>query len=291
MAQTVRPGRKLLTLALAVWGFVSLPACNEAEEHATFVARVYDAYLLKAELDAALENLPSLMDSTEARRQIIDQWIAGQLLYREALRRDIRNQESVRERLQQGERAVLIDALVTFLYEELEEEPAPSQIRTYFEVNRERMRLREPFVRIRYLRGADRDSILLARELLRRASSSEADSIFAQLIERFSDDEDLSRSLAANYVPESRVFIDQNVLRATFNQLRPGMIASVFEEDDNWHLLQVADLVPAGSLPELAWVQDQVRRQLTMDSRKQMYERQVQRLRMEALSQEALVVQ
>ena len=292
MAQTVRPVcmRAVAALALVVWGFVSLPACSDMEEPVTFVARVHDAYLMEAELDAALDNLPSLMDTTEARRQIIDQWIAGQLLYQEALRRDISNQESVRERLQQGERAVLIDALITLLYEESEEEPPPSQIRTYFEVNRERMRLREPFVRIRYLYGVSRDSVQTARELLGRASVSEADSIFAQLIDRFSDEKDLSRSLAANYVPESRVFMNQWVLRATFNRLGLGMISSVFEADGNWHLLQLADLAPAGSLPELAWVQDQVRQQLTVDSRKQMYERQVQRLRMEALSKEALVV-
>ena len=49
-------------------------------------------------------------------------------------------------------------------------------------------------------------------------------------------------------------------------------------------------IASVGSIPELTWIEEQVRRQLTIDARKQMYERQVQRLRTEALSRDALVI-
>jgi hypothetical protein len=67
-------------------------------------------------------------------------------------------------------------------------------------------------------------------------------------------------------------------------------VTPVIETDGLAHLLQLVDRVPAGAIPELAWIEDQVRRQLTIDARKQMYERQVQRLRTEALSRDALVI-
>ncbi len=286
----IRAKRMLLaalgcSLALAV-------ACQPKTSPESYVARVGDVYLMQDETHAALNNLPPRLDSTEARRQFIDQWVTNELLFQEALRLNLRTRQDVQRRLKESERSVLIDALVSQLFEQEREAPFPAEIRAYFERHKEQLRLREPFARVRYLFTTEADSARLARRLLQQATSSAAtaDSVWAQLVSRFAEDPELSLTLSGNYFPESRLFIEQPVLRQHLAQLRPGQLAPLIDLNGYTHLLQLEDRVPAGSIPELSWIEDQVQRQLTIDARKQMYERQVQRLRTEAMSRNVLVI-
>ena len=265
-------------------------ACQPAEEPLLFVARVGDAYLMQDELDAALDNLPPDLDSMDARRQLIDQWVANELLFQEAKRLDLRAREGVKRQLEEGERAVLIDALVTELFGNATDVLLPGEVASYYEQHKEQLRLLEPFVRVRYLHRSNQDSVRRARDLLRSVPALMADSVFAVLAIRFSEDPVMSLSLLNNYLPESRLLVEQPAVREQMARLAPKGQVRIIESEDSYHLLQIADRAPAGAVPELLWVEGQVRRQLTIDSRKQMYERLVQRLRTEALSREALVI-
>ena len=256
-----------------------------------FVARVGDVYLTQEQIDAALENLPARLDSTEARRQFIDQWVTNELLYQEALQRNLRSREAVQRQLQESERSVLIDALVSELFAEERAAPNPAEIRAYYERHKEQLRLREPFVRVRYLATTRPDSARLAHSLLAEARTrADEDSVWNSLATRFAEDAAVSLSLAQNYFPESRLFMEQPALHDALSRLAPGHVAPLIEANGHTHLLQLADRVAAEAIPEPGWIEDQIRRQLTMDARKQMYERQVQRLRTEALSRDALVI-
>ena len=265
--------------------------CKQQTPPEGYVARVGEVYLMQDELNAALENLPPRLDSTEARRQFIDQWVTSELLFQEALRLNLRTREDVQRRLEESERSVLIDALVTQLFEEEVEDPIAPEIRAYFELHKEQLRLREPYARVRYLFTTEPDSARLARRLLQQATTSAtADSIWLLLVGRFAEDAGLSLTLSGNYFPESRLFLEQPMLHERLAQLRAGELAPLIETNGHSHLLQLDDRMPTGAIPELAWIEDQVRRQLTIDARKQMYDRQVQRLRTEALSRDALVI-
>ena len=278
-------------MVLAALGLALVAGCQRQTPPDGYVARVGDVYLMQDELNAALDNLPPRLDSTEARRQFIDQWVTNELLFQEALRLNLRTREDVQRRLEESERAVLIDALVTQLFEEEVDDPIAPEVRVYFERHKEQLRLREPYARVRHLFSAEADSARLARRLLQQASASaSADSVWSVLVARFAEDTELSLTLSGNYFPESRLFLEQAELRERLAQLRPGELAPLIETNGHLHLLQLDDRVPAGTIPELAWIEGQVRRQLTIDARKQMYERQVQRLRTEALSRDALVI-
>ncbi len=277
-------------LLWAVLGVFLAVGCAQPASPDAFVARVDNAYLTEEEVSAALANLPQGLDSVETRRQFINQWVTNELLFQEALRSNLRSQEDVQRRLAESERAVLIDALVSQLFEQSSASTSQAEMTAYFELNKEQLRLREPFVRVRYLYTTDADSARLARRLLLQSSTATADSVWSALTQRFAQDPRVSQSLAANYIPESRLFMEQPVLRERLGQLNARQTAPLFESNGYTHLLQLTDRVAAGSLPELSWIEDQVRRQLTLDTRKQMYERQVQRLRTEALSREVLVV-
>jgi hypothetical protein len=265
--------------------------CGQPPAEGNYVARVGPSTLGEAELAASLENLPDRLDSAEARQQFIEQWITTELLYQEALRSDLRSDPNVQQRLLESERSVLVDAWMSRLYEQEPPVILMGEIRSYFERYRERLRLREPFIRVYYLTTTSEADADEAYQVIQSASfQAVADSLWPEVARQYGDDIEGAISLASNFFPESRLFTDRPVLREQVMRLQPGQTAPLIEDDGIWHVLQVAARVPAGTLPELAWIESEIHRRLALDARKQMYERQVQRLRTEALSRNTLEV-
>lgn len=279
--------RRLLAVALAA---LVLAGCREADVPDEFVARVGERELLQSEVERAIRNIPVPRDSIEARQQIVEQWVTNELMHQEALRRGLQEDEEVRRLIEESERAVLVNALLSRMYEENVIEPTAAEKQAYFESHREQLRLRESFARVRYLRAASRGNAEAARELLQQAAPAERDSVWTIAIDQYASNETLSREISTNYYPESRIFLDQPELRAAFSDLLGGELAPVIESDSAFHVVQLVERVPGGTIPEPAWIDEELVRRLVIQGRKQLYARQVQRLRNEALAREDLEV-
>ncbi|ARA92206.1 hypothetical protein AWN76_002785 [Rhodothermaceae bacterium RA] len=283
---------RLLRLCLPALLLASLlPAggCGRSEPPRDYLARVGDAYLTEADLAAALEGLNPGEDSSYVRQQIIEQWITNELLYQEARRRGLADDEEVRRLLQENERSVLISALLARLYDEAPAEPSPEEIQAYFERNKEQLRLREPFVQVYYLFTPAEDSARTARSRMQQAlSAGTLEAEWPALAARFSADAALSLELAATLYPEARLFSVSPAVLERLQRMREGELSPVLATDEAYHVVYLARRVPAGTIPELAWVEDEVRQRLVIQTRKQMYARQVQRLRNEAMARESL---
>ena len=263
-------------------------ACEPANAPPNVVARVGDGVLLESDLEAAMADFSAVSNSGEARTQLIDQWINSELLYQEALRRNIASHDSVKLRLEESERSVLIDAVVSQLMKENAVEIQPGDISSYYERHKERLALLEPFAKVHYLIATAEDSIRAAQNIMRRANNT--DSSFASIAIRFSADPSMSLALASNFLPERRLFADHPVLAEVLTSLRSGQTAPIVESGGRFHLVRLAGRAPAGSIPELAWVEDLVRKQITIDARRRLYQQQVQRLRMNAIAGDKLTI-
>lgn len=278
-------------LLVSVVMAVTLVGCESNGELPPYEARVGDRYLTKQELSDALAALPVRQDSVEARQQIIEQWVSNELLYQEAQHRGLRQDPEVQRLLKENERSVLVSALISRVYEESISAPTPAEMQAYFERHKEQLRLREPFVRVRHLAARTPASAQEARRQLQEAVASDAaDSVWQRIIGRYAVDESDALGFSDTYYPERRLFALQPDLASALGQLRSGQIAPVIDSDDLYHVIQLVERVPAGATPEPAWIEDELTRRLVIQSRKQMYARQVQRLRNEALSRDNLEV-
>ncbi len=279
--------RPRLTLLAVLAAVLLLARCGSEPASADYVARVGDQYLTQAEVSRALEYVPPGRDSTEARAQVIEQWVRGALLYAEAERRTLRADSAVRHQLRQSERSVLVSAVVDRLRSRVPP-PTPAEMEAYFEQNREQLRLREPFVRVRYLATDSAAAATAARAaLVNAARAGTADSVWASIAHRHGAEAAL---LGESYYPEQRLLSALPAAQTLLENLPPGTVAPAFEARGRHHVLQLVDRLPAGTPPELAWVEGEVRRRLLMQRRKQMIERQVQRLRNEAASRGTLEI-
>lgn len=279
------------TLNLArifVLAFV-LAGCGPESSEVDYVARLGDRYLTREDLDSALESLTVLQDSAEAAEQIMEQWITDELLFREAVRRGLRNQAGVKSLLLENERSVLVSALLTELYKEEDSTPDDQDLLTYYEQNKDQLKLTEPFVKIRYLVTESADSAMSAVELMEGIESSpNPDSAWKAVANRFAEDPDGTTTLSASFYPETRLLSSIPGLNTAVQRLAPGQILSPFELDSRYHIVQLVERIPVGTTPEVALLEDQLRARIAIENRKQLYARQVQRLRNEALAREEL---
>jgi parvulin-like peptidyl-prolyl isomerase len=275
-----------ICIALPVW----LLGCGRGDEAPDYVARIGDQYLSREEVTTALQSMPSGMDTTEARQQIIEQWVTNTLLYQEAERRGLRSEPEIQQLLEENESSVMVSALVARLYEEVPAEPTPAELLAYYERYREQLRLREPYVRVRYLATANADSARAVQQFMQRLSPASADSVWLTIATRYAADPAASRELAGSYFPESQLLALTPEIQEAVTSLQNGQVSPVISSGDLHHVVQLVERAPAGSIPQMDWVLEDLTQRLSISARKQIFARQVERLRNEALAREELEI-
>jgi parvulin-like peptidyl-prolyl isomerase len=267
-----------LFLTSVLLGIV-LSGCESQTPPSSYIARVGDHYLQKDDLNRMLNGMGPVPDSTQAREQVIGQWVENTLLLREAERLNLAEDPEVKRRLQEQRQNALVTALKNRIYKDIDQAPTEQEVRTYFERHRKQLTLREPYVRVRHLSTADKDSAQAARRELFGTREAETDSVWARLTREYAKHPLRARQTADQYVPESRLFAQQPYLRDELSALREGEVAPVIQDNNRFHVLQLVQRADEGSVPKLEWVEGEIRRRLRIRHRKQMYAREVQRLR------------
>ena len=284
-----RVRRPLCGMALLLSGLVLLAACGDEQAPEAYVARVGDEYLTQEALADMMGTRVGL-DTTEARQQIIEQWVTRTLLHREALNRNLQDEPAVQKQLEEQRRTVLVTALTNRLHKSLDVSPSESDVRSYFERHRDDLRLREPYARVRFLTTTRRDTAASIRERLAAADPSEADSLWTRLAEQHATAPEYSQRLANQFFPASRLRNNLPVGPDALDELDDGAVAPVLAVDSTFHVLQVVQRLEEGADARLAWVEPEIRRRLAIRARKQMYAREVQRLRNQAQARNALEI-
>ncbi len=247
------------------------------------VARVGSARLTEGDLGAALGDGPAGLDSTTARGQLVEQWVQRELLVQEARRQQLDDDPAVRRRLDENERATLEAAALEAYFAQAPAEPTDAELEAYYQANRDALALREPYVRIRHLRVAGRGRAGQARQALDRALGSPyPDSLFALVAREFADDPDGAASLAAEYVSESRLRALDESLGDRIAALPAGAQVAVVPVGRTFHVVQVVDRVPAGTVPPFRLLRDELAERLAVQRRRTAEARLIQQLRSEA---------
>ncbi len=279
----------LLTVCSLFITLSMVVGCSSGQENVDYVARLGDKFYTRSELNSALATIPAARDSSEARAQILRQWTTTELLYNEAISRGLKNDPDVASLIHENERSVLASALLSRIYEEEYTAPNETEILGYYEQHKDQLVLREPFVKVWYLSAAERDSAEAARsEMKQLDQEAESPDVWQKIVDRFADDPEGSLLLSDSFYPESRLLSFVPTVQAAVRNLSSGDTLPVVEDDSRFIVVRLRDRLPAGSLPDLSLIRDQIVETLTIENRKQLYARQVQRLRNEAIAREEL---
>ena len=267
-----------------------LAACNGGPTDDNYLARVGDRTLSLNDVDPTLNASALQVDSSETMHQIVEGWVKDELIAQEAIRQGLQNDSEVQRLLAENERQVLVNAFLKKLFKENPPEPTDEEIEAYYAQNVDQLSLRDDYLRVRYISTSSMQEASEARNLMRDATAAGTiESTWVQIVESYASEPDISLSLSAQFYPKGVLFSSPR-LRDMVNALGVNQISAVLEEGGVYHVIQLADSRPAGTRPELSWIQDELKQRLTIDTRKQLIARQVQRLRTEALAQEDLEI-
>lgn len=278
--------RRWIALYVLLFG---LSSCGQPPPPGDYVARLGDTRLTADDIAASLELLSPNQDSTAATSHIAEQWVVNQLLVDEAQRLNLSALPDVQRQIEQNAQSILIATLVDQWMADAADAASDDEIATYYARNRTLLVLREPYVRIRYAVVSDRSEAEDCRRDLQDATRRAiADSVWVASLADCANNATEARALAGQHIPERQLLQTYPVLASVLPTLRDGEIAPLVEDGEQLHLVQVAERHPVGTVPELAWVEDEIRNRIAIQRRKQIYSRQVQRLRTEALAEERL---
>jgi len=230
-------------------------SCGSAEkkEKDTVLAVVDGDRITESMFRKEAENLPPyirpIVETQAGRKQFLESLITRDLLMREALRRGLDRQRSVRERLEQARKSILLE---TLLREVAENSPGLSDeaLRNYYEQNRESLKEGER-VRVRHILFKDKrpaeEAVVKAKkrypfdELMKEAEAAGGTTADLGLIERGAYDKEF----------------EEAAFGAAENSIT-GPVKTVY----GYHVLQVLEKRPAG-LPPF----DEVRGKIAADLR------------------------
>lgn len=258
-------------------------SCADPPPAPDYVARVGQAVLTMDEINRLLENQSTFLDSADAVSQIVEQWVTNELLFQEARDRGLRGDPDVQRLLADNERSVLINAFVNrAVAEELGNGPDESALQTYYEQHRDQLALREPFVKVRHIIFDNADSAEAARGMLQRSGLDPLPRPMGRNANQGLDEK--------AFYPQRQLFAAIPGLNQAVDDLNVGEVMPVFVHETAFHLVQLVDRLPEGTVPSINLIRDDIRDRVAIQMRKQLYARQVQRLRTRAMAREELEI-
>ena len=233
------------------------------------MARVGESALTLLELDG---QIPGEAPTREQRRRLVEDWVRQQLLYEEAMARQVHERPRIRRLLGQARQDVIVAAFLDGEFENQPIEITDRDVRSYYDRNPGEFTRGEDEIRAQHiLVGSRRDAESLLQELLRVGG-------FEARVSEYSLDPETAASggdlgyFGARGFPE---FWEACV------SLQPGQVSGVVATKRGFHIVRLRDRQKAGSLRSLneAGVRERIEEELVRERHRERLDSLLDRLR------------
>ncbi|MCY3736025.1 MAG: peptidylprolyl isomerase [Gemmatimonadaceae bacterium] len=202
------------------------------------MARVGASSLTRLELEAQVPGEAGL----EQRRRFVGDWVRRQLLYQEALERQVHERPRIQRLVEQSREDVIVAAYLDSEFESRSIEIDPGEVRSYYDRNPGEFTRQEDEIRAQHIQvDSRRAAESLRQELLR-------DGGFDGRVAEVSLDEATAASSGDLGYFTAR---ERPELWEACVDLRPGEVSDVVATGRGWHIVRLRDRQKAGSLRSL----------------------------------------
>ena len=234
------------------------------------MARVEEATLTTADLENLLPAELGVGQGPAERAQFVEQWVEQQLLYREALDRNLDQNPRTQQLLEQARRDLLVAALLNAEFEGQDTQVSEASIQQYYAENREQFRRTRPEIRALHILLATEADAIAKRQALRSGTS------FEELARLHSlDQEPKVRGGDLGYFSAD----DNPPLWEACRGLPFKTLSEPIQTQYGYHLIQVLDRQEAGTTKELDQVRPQIVDSLVRQDYKQRLAELINRLK------------
>jgi len=218
------------------------------------IARVNEEVLTEKDLESSLPEAEKGFMSPEQKRDYVRRWIESQILYQEAKREKIDQDENIKWRIDQAVRNIIIEG---FLEKVLKDRVGVSEeeVKQYYQENKSKFRREQDEVRISHILVKN-----IAEAGLVGAKMQGGES-FDQIAKQLSLDEGTKeRGGDIGYVPLSNL---PPQFYEAVTKLRTGEISPPIQTDYGFDLVMVTDRKEKGSIKEYEQAKEEVTDSLT----------------------------
>ncbi len=224
----------LVSLALLAAG-----GCGPGAEEGPVVARVGSAVLTAAQLGS---QIPDSEMANEQRRLFVDSWVRRQLLYEEALAREVDQEPRVRRLIEATRRDLVIATFLDDLFDDQQIDVSEADVEQYYHLHADEFRRTEAEIRVQHIvLGSRRDATALRNELVRGA-------VFEDKVRELSIDRETNTNGGdlGYFTADNRAEIWEACAGAS-----PGKLCRNVSLDGGYHIVRLTDRKEAGTVRDL----------------------------------------
>ncbi|HKB86547.1 MAG TPA: peptidylprolyl isomerase [Ignavibacteriaceae bacterium] len=227
-----------IKLFLLILTAMIITGCGKESPKKEFIARVNDSYFTRADLSAVTD---SGYGRNLYKNEIVRNWIDKELLYQEAKNTGVLKGKEFQRVENESRRQLAVTFLVNKLFEEEQVAIEPSELKDYFEKNKENFKLFHDAFQVNLVQFDDEDKAILFRDEAFEKGWDKAE-------ESFKNDSNIVYKENANLVYDYE--IQPADLVRLIRELLPGEISIVINDGmGNYFVVQLLQKYNRGSIP------------------------------------------
>ena len=238
--------------------FVVTAGCSLDESSDNQAAKVDDKVLSNKKLDSLESSEGNKKFSEELKRE----WVEKEVLYKEAISKGIIDTKEFKEIMQQSKKELASAILLKNHFAEHEILYTESELRLFYENNKEDFRQNEKAFAVNLAKFTDGETAITFRKRLSSVSWNNA-------LKHLSDEDSLLISFQEQLFKEFE-FPSRNYRRIA-SALAPGEISIVLEDKGDFAVLEVLQVVDQNEVPDYQYIKENVKNLYLASERSKLY--------------------
>lgn len=251
-----------LSALIAIFFF----GCNKERETKKYIARVNDAYLTEEDVS----ELDSLFERGFSRNEVIKKWIEKELLYQEAMKTGIADDDDFNRIINNSRRELASSMLLNSHLETSLKKPNNSQLQEFYNAHKSEFKIEENVYVFNSASFNNENTAIKFRTKLIETS-------WEKVIENYAKDKSLIEYKTSNALSQAEIYPIR--LLNLIEELNPGEVSIVLEENaDKYSVVQLLQIFRKGSNPPFEIIRDEVEARYIADKREQIFNEYVEEL-------------
>jgi PPIC-type PPIASE domain len=240
--------------------------CSKEPETKKYIARVNNAYLTEEDVS----ELDSLFEQGFSRNELIKKWIEKELLYQEAMKKGIADNEDFNRIINNSRRELASSMLLNSYLETNLKKPSISQLQEFFDVHKSEFKTEENVYIFNSASFSNENVAIKFRTKLIETSWEKA-------IENYSEDKSLIEFKTSNALAEAEIYPIQRL--SLIDVLNPGEVSIVLEENAaEYSVIQLLQIFRKGNNPPFEIIRNEVEARYIADKREQIFNEYIEEL-------------
>ncbi|MGM0507015.1 MAG: peptidyl-prolyl cis-trans isomerase [Bacteroidota bacterium] len=228
------------------------------------LARVGNETLTEGDLDILYSGSEDSTIGDEQLEREIDRWMERTLVKQEAEKAGFLNDPLFQRRMERVQTRFIADEYLQTLLESTDEVTVTDQeAQDYFQANRDRFELEEPYVRFRHLTAPTRREAVEARQALMDGQSWE------EVARQYSVNAEERIQHAEQTIPRSRALSRYEILQDFLDVIGITEISPIQLSNGQYHFIQLMEERAAGESPDIQWLIEEIKTWLQREKAQQ----------------------